>query len=585
MTIENSVRSLVVKIFENRLEAIVKDIGANSSTLHMLGESAELMYRQGRFDEGEYIRTVNELLIPHLLQSYEANSAPQKLLSPQKYTEILKFLGTYHTLRDIIYYSYDDSDAVSWEIENKSIKVTLNDDSILRQHASERITFYLNSKYTPCELEQDDPEVLLEATRPFDFSDPKVEKAFSVIESVVKWKIEHYFAYIPEDSDVMLGGYKYSTFIGIYKYILTLALYERYYSKANNESGVITYRQNELLEQAAQQYPDESRESLAKIFKDIALSSRGTFNFIKPENEYMLNPTCFSLVDGIANILRLFAKADPNSFSNNISEFIGKGLVDEVKKKLEQYGNYKVYSDVKLNKFDPKLPDIDLLAISYEPSLGFHVFIGEVKNNLPAVWAKSYLKAKGKKGFITKAISQIDTIKNFLLTDDGLDYIYRLAVKAFPKLDINHLFPHGIFIVVDSMIISSQSIGMFFPKSTIPIIDGATLGHIIDESDGDTNYILFHLKRHTKFVDECTNRKTEKIYLGEYTIEYDGISMDEVYDLAKNEFISIGAIEKLEKQSLTERYTMAGAFRHLGNEAYFMDIEEIPNNMSLFIIH
>ena len=126
---------------------------------------------------------------------------------------------------------------------------------------------------------------------------------------------------------------------------------------------------------------------------------------------------------------------------------------------------------------------------------------------------------------------------------------------------------------------------MFFPKSTIPIIDGATLGHIIDESDGDTNYILFHLKRHTKFVDECTNRKTEKIYLGEYTIEYDGISMDEVYDLAKNEFISIGAIEKLEKQSLTERYTMAGAFRHLGNEAYFMDIEEIPNNMSLFIIH
>lgn len=584
MTIENSVRSLVAKIFENKLEAIVKDIGANSSTLHMLGESAELMYRQDRFDEGEYIRAANALLVPHLLQSYEANSIPQELLSSQKYAELLKFLGTYHILRDVIYYSYDNSDAVSWEMENKNIKVTLNDDSILRQHASERITFYLNSKYTPRDLEQDDPEVLLKATRPFDFSDPRVERAFSAIESVVEWKIQYYFSYVPEDSNVMLDGYKYSTFIGIYKYLLTLAMYERYYSKANNISGVITYRENELLEQAAQQYPDESRASLAKIFKDIASSSRGTFNFITPENKYMLNPTCFSLVDGIANILRLFAKTDPNSFSSNISEIIGKGLVAEVKKKFEQYGNYKVYSDVKLNKFDLKLPDIDLLAISYEPSLGFHVFVGEVKNNLPAVWAKDYLKAKGEKGFITKAISQIETIKNFLLTADGAEFIHRLAIKAFPKLDINHLFPHGIFIVVDSMIISSQSIGMFFPESTTPIIDGATLSHIIDESDGDTNYVLFHLKRHNEFIDECIKRKAEKIYLGEYTIEYDAISIEKVYDLAKNEFASIGAIEKLEKQSLTEGYTMAGAFRHLGNEAYFMDTEEIPNNMSLFVI-
>ena len=90
---------------------------------------------------------------------------------------------------------------------------------------------------------------------------------------------------------------------------------------------------------------------------------------------------------------------------------MGKGLVEKVKSKFEQYPNYKVYSNVKLNKFDPKLPDIDLLAISYEPSLGFHVFVGEVKNNLPVVWGKDYLKAKGVKGFITKAISQIETIK------------------------------------------------------------------------------------------------------------------------------------------------------------------------------
>lgn len=582
---ENPVRTLVAKIFEQKLSSIVKEIGANSDTLHMLGEAAEFMYRQGRFNEGEHIRTASELLVPFLLENYKSNDAPKKSYSPSDYADLFNFLRTFLTLRDIIFYSYDNDEAVKWSMEDNNIKVTLNDDTILRQHASEAMTFGLNSKYTPYEQEQEKPEVLLKGTRSFDFSNPNVEKAFSSIDSIVGWKIQYYFSYIPEDSDVMLDGYRYSTFIGIYKSLLTLALYERYYSKANNISGVITYREDELLGQAIQQYPEESRESLTKIFRDIAESSRCTFNYIQQENKYMLNPTCFSLVDGIANILRLFAKTDPDSFSSNVSKIMGKGLVEEIKLKLEQYKYYKAYSDVKLDKFDPKLPDIDLLAISYEPSLGFHVFVGEVKNNLPAVWAKDYIKAKGAKGFITKAISQIETIKSFLLTGDGLAFVHELAVKAFPDLDIDHLFPHGIFVVVDTIIISSQSTGMFFSENTIPIIDGDTLGHIIDESDGDTNYILFHLKGHSKFIDECTKRGTKKISVGDYTIEYDTISMEKVYGLSKNEFVSIGAIENLEKESLDSGYTMAGAFRHLGNEAYFMNTDEIPKNMSLFVLH
>ncbi|OEF85694.1 hypothetical protein [Vibrio breoganii] len=582
---ENPVRTLVAKTFEKKLRAIVKDIGANSDTLHMLGEAAEFMYRQDRFNEGEHIRTANELIVPFLLENYKSNAAPSKQYSLSDYAELFEFLRTFLTLRDVIFYSYDNDEAVKWSMEDNNIKVTLNDDSILRQYASETMTFILNSKNMPKDQEQDKPEELLKGTSPFDFSDSNVEKAFTAIDSIVGWKIQYYFSYIPEDSDVMLDGYKYSTFIGIYKSLLTLALYERYYSKANNVSGVITYREDELLEQVTQQYPEENRESLTKIFRDIAESSRCTFNHIQQENKYMLNPTCFSLVDGITNMLRLFAKTDPDSFSSNVSGIMGKGLVEEVKLKLEQYPNYKAYSDVKLDKFDPKLPDIDLFAISYEPSLGFHVFVGEVKNNLPAVWAKDYLKAKGVKGFITKAVSQIETIKSFLHTGDGLAFVHDLAVKAFPNLDIDHLFPHGIFIIVDTMIISSQSTGMFFPENTIPIIDGDTLGHIIDESDGDTNYILFHLKGHRKFIDECTKRATKKISVGDYTIEYDTISMKKIYGLSKNEFVSIGAIEKLEKESLDSGYTMAGAFRHLGNEDYFMNADKVPQNMSLFVLH
>ncbi|WPS10354.1 hypothetical protein SM907_10400 [Klebsiella aerogenes] len=582
---ENPVRNLVVSIFELELQAIVMNTGASSDTLYMLGELAEFMYRKDRFTEAEEIRTANEVLVPLLLGRYKSKDGPQKNYEPSDYVKTFNFLRAYNTLKDAVFYSYADDEVVTWSMENNHIKVTLNDDSILRQHASEFITFSLNSRCVPYDQAQANPEELLQGTKHFDLSNPNVEKAFAAIESIADWKIKFYFSYIPEDSDVMLDGYKYSTFIGIYKSLLILALYERYFSKANNVSGVLTYKEDELLGQAMQQYPEENPVLVKKIFQDIAVSSRSTFNYIPSENKYLLNPTCFSLVDGISNMLRHFAKNNPDGFSNNISEIMGKGLVKKIRSKFEQYANYKLFSDVKLDEYDPKLPDIDLLAISYEPSLGFHVFVGEVKNNLPAVWGKDYLKAKGVKGFITKAISQIENISSFLKTDDGLKLIHKFAVKAFPSLDIDHLFPHGICIVVDTIIISSQSTGMFFPENTIPIIDGDTLGHIIDESDGDTNYILFHLRGHSKFIDECTKRATEEISVGDYKIEYDIISLDKFYGLAKNEFVSVGAIEKLEKESLDLGYTMAGSLRHLGNEEYFMNSEDWPQNISLFVIH
>lgn len=582
---ENHVRDLVAVMFEKELQNIINNISANSDTLHIFGEYAEFMYRNDYFNEGEHIRTANELILPLLLKNYNTNTVLKEKYSYEDYLSICEFLRDFLTLRDAIFYSYADNKAVTWDIDEKHIKVIINDDSILRQYASEMMVFSLNSKNLPYDEIEADPVKLLKGTAHFDFEDMNVVKAFSTIESIIDWKIEYYFSYIPESSDVMLDGYKYSLFIDVYKKILTLALYERYFSKANNLSGVITYREDELLGQVMQQHPEENENTLKKLFRDIAESSRSTFNYIPVENKFMLYPTCFSLVDGISNMLRYFAKTDPNSFSRNVSEIMGKGLVDKIKLKFEQYPNHRLYSNVKLEHFDPKLPDIDLLVISYEPSLGFHVFIGEVKNNLPAVWGKDYLKAAGEKGFITKAISQIETIKSFLNTDSGLMFIYNLAIKAFPNLELGLLFPHGMCIIVDTLIVSSQSVGMFFPDNKIPIMDGDILCHIIDESDGDTNYILFHIKGHSDFINNCTSRKTKVITIGDYTIEYDIITLSKMFALSENEFVSVGAIEKIEKESLDSGYTMAGALRHLGNKDYYMDNEDMPQNMSIFVIH
>jgi len=221
-------------IFEQKLQAIVTDIGVNSDTLHMLGEAAEYMYRQGSFALGEHIRIANGIFIPLLLEKYESNNVPQKKYGPSDYDYLWNFLASFSTLRDVIFYSYNNHEAVTWEMENNNIRITLNDDSILRQHASEMMTFILNSRTTLYKQIQDCPEKLLKGTKPFDFSDPNVEKAFITIDSIVDWKIRYYFSYIPENSDVMLDGYKYSTFIGTYKSLLTMALYEHYFSKANN---------------------------------------------------------------------------------------------------------------------------------------------------------------------------------------------------------------------------------------------------------------------------------------------------------------------------------------------------------------
>ncbi|MGI2159758.1 hypothetical protein [Shewanella baltica] len=572
MSRNNSVRKIVENAFESKIKEITNRLIKTRDPLLYLSEAVESAYKSGNFPLGELLRCGNEIITERLLKNAESLNEFEKKPDLEMVFADLLLGANYWAVRDKVFYSYANPDSVTWEKSGGDIRIELNDDSIFRQLVSERQTFRLNSISSKNKKHSFSNAIdLLKNTKPFDFSNKNVVNAAKLIESEIEWKLSYFFSYVPEDSSIEIRGYLYSEFIGVYKVLMFYALYERHYSMANGISSVITYTEYEISNAIQQQIPDISIEKIKKIIEDISLSSRSTLIFLRKESKYYLSALSFTLVDIISNFLRLHAKCEPDHFSSNIAHLIGNGLVLKIKESFEQHKNYRVLCDVKLSKFDEKLPDIDVLAISYEPSLGFHLFIGEVKNNLPAVWAKDYLKASSKNGFITKAISQANIINDFLSTNQGERYLLDLIKTNFKHLDLKKLFPHGFCVVKDKLIITSQSVGMFFPEKNIPIIDGDTLCHIIDGSDGDTNYIQFHINGFDKIVDECMEKCQEEMTLGDYNIQFDSVKIDKFFGLAQHTYISDGTFEQLELDSLESGYTMAGSLLHKGDEKFHID--------------
>ena len=568
---KNEVRKLIENAFESELNKITDRLIKTSDPLLYLSEAVESAYRSGNFSLGEELRCGNEIISERLLKNIGLNTNSEKTDIENLLPDL--FLGAhYWSVRDKVYYSYANHDSIKWKKTDNNICIELNDKSIFRQLVSERQTFRLNSISSKNKKNTfSNATDLLKDTIAFDFSDQNVIDATESIESEIEWKMSYYFSYIPEDSSIEIRGYLYSEFISVYKVIIFYALFERHYSMANSISSVITYTEEEIANAIQQKTPEISIKKINKIISDISLSSRSTLIFLKKESKYYLSSFSFTLIDIISNFLRLHAQSEPDNFSSNIAHIIGKGLVLKLKQSFEQHENYRVLCDVKLNKFDLKLPDIDILAISYEPSLGFHLFIGEVKNNLPAVWAKDYLKASSKNGYITKAISQVDIIDEFFCTEQGERYLVDLIRINFKELNLKSLFPHGFCVIKDKLIITSQSIGMFFPEVNIPIIDGGTLCHIIDASDGDTNYIQFHIDKHDEIIDECTEECREEMYIGDYNLQYDAVKINKFFELTEHSYISNGTFEKLEQESLASGYTMAGSLRHKGDTNFHTD--------------
>lgn len=256
-------------------------------------------------------------------------------------------------------------------------------------------------------------------------------------------------------------------------------------------------------------------------------------------------PSIVATSDGFTNILRIWAKRDPKLFLQQFSEEIGANF-EEYIAKLFVEKDFKVYKNIKLKKIQKDLPDIDLFIISKEPTLGFHIYIVEIKNPIPATWGKHYLKAKGKKGFVKKAFDQLKKIDDFLSTEKGVFLIYSLILKAYK--DWSKDFIGGFFTPIEFFIVTSQNAGMFFKKSNKTIIDYHTLKRILEKCDGDVVYISKTLQSVIEESNKCYEIKVQNFQLDDLTVEYEVAALLYLFDFPDHKYKSKGIDKEIEDE-------------------------------------
>jgi hypothetical protein len=98
------------------------------------------------------------------------------------------------------------------------------------------------------------------------------------------------------------------------------------------------------------------------------------------------------------------------------------------------------------------------LVISEEPTLGYVVFVCEIKSPVPPGWSKDYLRALNKDS-VSKAFHQVKAISDFLGTEPGVMFLRQQLPAENPK----HF--DGFVVAVFTLIVTSSNAGMFFSGS------------------------------------------------------------------------------------------------------------------------
>ena len=217
---------------------------------------------------------------------------------------------------------------------------------------------------------------------------PNSRAGFALIVQETELKLRAYFSILPMESDINLGGDSYAQFVAFYRRLLEKALYHRYLAELNDAVGAIFIGEDELLDAAAEDtgslrtsHNASSRTSCTTPVERRAEPTRPIFLFsAKAAVSDALS--CGRIISRPPRVWSISCAWLPNGvhkFLDKISNDIGNGFVQRIKAAWEAAG-FNCRSDVSLRSFDPGLPDIDLLVISEEPTLGYVIFVCELKS-------------------------------------------------------------------------------------------------------------------------------------------------------------------------------------------------------------
>ena len=367
-------------------------------------------------------------------------------------------------------------------------------------------------------------EELLRGTPEFELTPAGIE-AQELIQAEVDVKLGLYFNLV-QDVSIDAGAYTFGDFITVYRALLMKALYHRYHALLNGSRGIISMPLDQLARDIESSVENVSADTARRVVADIAYGTEArALDWIRYTSPCITFPTAtkivmmphhFALWEGIVSFLRLVALRNPQLFLRNFSQQIGDALVRRLAKAFEDAG-FRARTNVSLSKYHTSLPDIDLLIVSEERTLGYAMLACEVKSPLPPVWAKDQLRAL-EADSIAKAFDQLTRIKAFLDSDDGVQFLTdQLPREGLPDFD-------EFALLVWTVVATSDNAGAFFADRGT-IIDFRTLERLLSRCDGDMLYVLNVLKGFPEWADNSFDRVMVEVQVGDIPVSYEAMSI------------------------------------------------------------
>ncbi|MCQ1578751.1 hypothetical protein [Streptomyces parvus] len=457
----------------------------------------------------------------------------------RKALDDLTFLSHYYLLRECLYYSYTSPGSFSWSFEENRVVIEFADPSIPRQFSQGWNVELLDLIELHRQgAENSEIEDLLRGKEEFGDSE-HISKAFESILTEAKARASLKFDLLDAvGADTFLKGYTYEGFRQVYEYLLAKALYHRHFARVNSTWPVFQFPKEGLVRELAIG-TGLAESDVRAILGDLAYSPGVKhqpmyFSIVDhPGLSEFLMPVESVIGDDIpAQLLRVQAARDPNWFLSHISNPLGDQFVDRLASLFEAAG-FLVQKNVSLASIDPKAPDVDLLVVSREETLGYFVFAIEAKATLPAYWAKDYLRVLNRGG-LSKAFDQVASVVKVLGSDGGSQLLVERILSMDPEpLDDGR-------IVLKSLIVTSQNSGMFFEQesSKVSIIDHRTLKQLLRASDGDVVYIGKMLQS----VRDSRNPEVSKVKVevGGLLVAYEVVAGSDPMFFPPNEWKSTG---------------------------------------------
>lgn len=520
-----------LKEFEEQLDAALAALPSlqwsSTSALKIATELHETGTFAAASEGSDWIDRGYAILSSHFVAGKEGHEADISCDTDlQQMIADIAFAQHYYMLREYLYYSYNVPGAMCWSFEGDQVEVRFRDKSIPRQFFTVHNDHLLGSQYHFRDFNRSEDIMHLLKDEPEGVVTPNVLAADPLLQEEVDLKLAAYFSLINFDSEIDLGGYNYSDFILVYSLLLKKALYHRYLARAQNAVGAIYISEQDLLD-GIEEDLGLSLEIARLILKDITYDRDAQrdrldatyFSLLReggPEARIVMRPHHFATAEGLVNILRVIGQRRPDTFLSQLSNEIGSAFVKRVKTAWEAQG-FICHSDVPLRDFDPALPDIDLMVISVEPTLGYVIYFCELKCPVPPRWAKDQLKVLNKDS-VSKAFRQVEALKQFISTEDGMRFLKRMLPKD------GHQQFDGFVVTLSHLVITSDNAGMFFGAESTKVVNFRTLERLLRRSDGDMLMIQHVLGTYAEQADNVLQKTMVKVNVGGRTVAYEGVT-------------------------------------------------------------